>query len=90
MESTAYHVVAEAITNTVKHAGAGTIGVGLHRRDGMLHVEVTDDGVGGASPGGGTGLRGLSDRVEALGGHLVVESPDQAGTRLRAEIPCAS
>jgi signal transduction histidine kinase len=57
---------------------------------GHLHVEVRDDGAGGANTGGGSGLRGLRDRVEALGGTLSVDSPPGRGTRLIAEIPCAS
>ncbi|WP_433800160.1 sensor histidine kinase [Actinomycetospora sp. CA-084318] len=90
VEGTAFHVVAEAITNTVKHAGAAGLEVGLHRADGVLRVSVHDDGSGGAAPAGGTGLRGLRDRVEALGGRLTVESPDERGTTLVAEIPCGS
>ena len=88
VEGTAYHVVAEAITNTVKHASAGSLEVGLHRRGGLLRVSVRDDGVGGAAAGGGTGLGGLTDRVEALGGRLVVDSPAGRGTLLTAELPC--
>ncbi|MDL5155747.1 sensor histidine kinase [Actinomycetospora termitidis] len=90
VEGTAFHVVAEAITNTVKHAGATALAVGLQRDGGMLRVSVRDDGCGGAVPSGGTGLRGLRDRVEALGGRLVVESPGSGGTTLTAEIPCVS
>jgi signal transduction histidine kinase len=90
VEGTAFHVVAEAITNTVKHAGAAGLEVGLHRADGVLRVSVHDDGCGGAAPAGGTGLRGLRDRVEALGGRLTVHSPDERGTTLVAEIPCGS
>jgi signal transduction histidine kinase len=54
----------------------------------MLMIEVVDDGIGGAAPGGGSGLRGLTDRVEALGGLLTISSPPGRGTTLRAEIPC--
>lgn len=90
VEGTAFHVVAEAITNTVKHAGASVLEVGLHRADGALRVTVHDDGCGGAAPAGGTGLRGLRDRVEALGGRLAVDSTDGRGTTLVAEIPCGS
>ena len=90
VEGTAYHVVAESITNTVKHAAASSLVVGLHHRDGILTVSVHDDGYGGAVASGGTGLRGLRDRVEALGGHFVVDSPDDGGTTVVAEIPCVS
>ncbi|MEJ2868966.1 ATP-binding protein [Actinomycetospora sp. OC33-EN08] len=90
VEGTAFHVVAEAITNTVKHAGATRLEVRLHRRASELRVSVHDDGCGGAAATGGTGLRGLADRVEALGGRLAVESPDGVGTTLVAEVPCAS
>ena len=58
------------------------------REDASLVVAVADDGIGGASPGGGSGLRGLADRLEALGGRLEVSSPPRAGTRIKADIPC--
>ncbi|NMO93567.1 ATP-binding protein [Actinomycetospora sp. TBRC 11914] len=90
VEGTAYHVVAESITNTVKHAVASSLVVGLHHRTGVLTVSVHDDGCGGAVASGGTGLRGLRDRVEALGGRFAVDSPDEGGTTVVAEIPCAS
>ena len=63
--------------------------MGVERSNGHAWIEVRDDGVGGAAAEGGSGLRGLADRVEALGGRLVVDSPAGAGTTLRAEIPCA-
>jgi signal transduction histidine kinase len=66
------------------------VAVALARRDGALHIEVRDDGVGGASADGGSGLRGIADRVEALGGRLWTESGPSAGTRVCAELPCAS
>ena len=64
--------------------------VEAHRHNGVLTVEIDDDGVGGASAQNGSGLRGLADRVEALGGRLVIDSPAGGGTRIVAEIPCAS
>ena len=89
VETTAYYVIAEATTNAAKHARAGQVRVSVRAGDDTVLVEVTDDGRGGARGDGGTGLRGLKDRVEAVGGRLVVESPDGEGTSIRAEIPCA-
>jgi signal transduction histidine kinase len=89
VETAAYFVAAEALTNAAKHAGATRIGVHLARENGVLVVEVTDDGRGGADPSG-SGLTGLRHRVEALDGKLTVVSPSGAGTTLRAELPCAS
>jgi signal transduction histidine kinase len=88
-EVAAYYVVAESLTNTAKHAYASSAAVEVRHADGRLLVEVVDDGVGGADTRGGSGLRGLADRVEALGGRLRVWSPAEGGTRVRAEIPCA-
>ena len=62
--------------------------VSAHSADRLLIVRVADDGIGGAAPGGGSGLRGLADRVEALGGTFIVSSPDGKGTVVRAELPC--
>ena len=90
VEATAYFVACEALTNAVKHAGASKVEVTARRRNGLLVVEVEDDGVGGADVEGGSGLRGLADRVEALGGRLRIESPAGRGTRVVGEIPCAS
>ena len=90
VEGTAYSVIAEALTNAVKHSAASTLTVLIRRDDGRLRIEITDDGVGGARPSGGTGLRGMSDRVQALGGTLVIDSPPGAGTRVRVEMACAS
>ena len=90
VEGTAYAVIAEALTNAVKHSAASTITVTLRRDEAMLYIDVTDDGVGGARPVGGLGLRGMTDRVHALGGRLDIDSPVAAGTRVRAELPCAS
>ncbi|HEX4747505.1 MAG TPA: histidine kinase [Gaiellaceae bacterium] len=89
IEATAYFVACEALTNAVKHAGASRASIGARRENGLLVVEVADDGRGGADVDG-SGLRGLSDRVEARGGRLVVESSTGSGTRVRGEIPCAS
>jgi signal transduction histidine kinase len=88
-EVAAYYVVAESLTNTAKYARASSAAVDVRQVDGRLVVEVVDDGVGGADTRGGSGLRGLADRVEALGGRLRVWSPVGGGTRVRAEIPCA-
>ena len=88
VEAAAYYVVAEAITNVGKYAHASGATVSISRSNGAATVSVTDDGVGGADPAGGSGLRGLAARVEALNGHLDVDSPPGRGTRIRAEIPC--
>ena len=88
VEATAYFVVAEALTNATRHAAGKQLDVVAELRDGSLHVEVSDDGVGGADAGGGSGLRGLVDRVAAIGGELEIASPPGEGTVLRARIPC--
>jgi signal transduction histidine kinase len=90
VEATAYFVACEALTNVVKHAQASKVAVRAKRSDGLLVVEVTDDGVGGAAAQNGSGLRGLADRVEAHGGTLSIVSTAGSGTRVRGEIPCAS
>ena len=87
VEAAAYFVVAEALTNVAKYADASEARVQVSRSNGHAVVEVADDGVGGADPGRGSGLRGLADRVSALDGRLAVESPPGAGTVLRAVIP---
>jgi signal transduction histidine kinase len=87
IEAAAYFVVAEALTNVVKYAHASQATVSISRYNGSAIVEVADDGVGGADPGRGSGLRGLTDRVTALDGKMQIDSPAGAGTRLRAEIP---
>jgi signal transduction histidine kinase len=89
VESAAYFTVAEALTNVAKYAQASYARVQAHREDGELVVEVSDDGVGGADATRGSGLRGLEDRVGALGGSIEVESPPGGGTVLRARIPLA-
>lgn len=88
LEAAIYYFVAEAITNVAKYAHATEASVAIDRSNGFATVVVSDDGVGGARPGAGSGLVGLTDRVEALGGRLHVESPPGRGTRLSAEIPC--
>ena len=90
IEATAYFVACEALTNVVKHAGASKASIDARRANGLLVIEVADDGAGGAQQSGGSGLRGLTDRVEARGGRLVVESVPGSGTRVRGELPCAS
>jgi signal transduction histidine kinase len=86
VEAAAYYVVAEAMANAQKHAGASRVCVNAADEEGMLLIEVVDDGAGGADPEGG-GLRGLVDRVEALDGTLEVDSPAGGGTRVRARFP---
>jgi signal transduction histidine kinase len=88
VEAAAYYVVAESVTNTVKYASAGRLRVAVERREGEVVVTVTDDGLGGADPAGGSGLRGLADRVEALDGRLHVESKPGEGTTVTAVLPC--
>src|SRR3954470_7137043 len=87
IEAAAYYVVAEALTNVVRYAGAPEARVTVERLNGQLRVEVADGGCGGADPKSGSGLRGLADRVEALGGRLDVRSPAGEGTTVRAELP---
>jgi len=82
-----YFVCAEALTNVAKHAAAAHVAVAVTSSEGRVRVEIADDGVGGADPGRGSGLRGLADRVETFGGTLQVESTAGHGTRLAAEIP---
>lgn len=90
IEEAVYYVVSEALTNVVKHAHATHACVRVDRLDGMALTRVSDDGAGGADATRGSGIRGLRDRVEALGGHLSVVSPRDGGTVLEAQIPCAS
>jgi signal transduction histidine kinase len=89
IEVASYYVVAESLTNVGKYAQASEATVDVSRSKGFLLVEITDNGVGGADTERGSGLRGLADRVEALGGRLRVWSPAGGGTRVQAEIPCA-
>lgn len=88
VEVAAYFAVSEALVNVAKYSRAREATVRAERLNGHLLVEVTDDGIGGADPGRGTGLRGLSDRVAALDGRVEVRSPPGAGTCVRVELPC--
>jgi len=88
VEVAAYYVVAEAMTNVAKYAHATHATVSVSRTNGLATVTVADDGIGGADPGEGTGLRGLADRLAALDGRLDVESSVAGGTRVTGEIPC--
>ena len=86
VEHAAYLVCSEALTNVAKHARASEVDLRIEAIGGLLRLEVSDDGRGGADVGG-TGLRGISARVEELAGHLVLDSPPGRGTRLAVEIP---
>jgi signal transduction histidine kinase len=88
VELAAYFVVSEALTNVAKYAAANRATVRVGRDDGSVLVEVSDDGVGGADPAHGSGLRGLGDRLSALGGKLEVDSRTGTGTTVKASIPC--
>ena len=90
VESTAYFVASEALAHVAKYAQASSATVGAERLNGHLVLVVSDDGVGGADPGAGSGLSGLADRVSALSGELTVESPAGAGTRVRVAIPLSA
>ncbi len=87
VEATAYFVISEALANVAKYAAATRVSVGAECRGSMLHVEVGDDGVGGADGARGTGIRGLRDRAAAVGGTLTVASPSGQGTLVVAELP---
>ena len=86
-EVAAYYVVSEALANAAKHAQASFAHVQARAMDGRLRLSVHDDGIGGATPGAGSGLIGLTDRVEALGGTVSVDSPAGQGTTLRVDLP---
>jgi signal transduction histidine kinase len=88
VEATAYFVISEALANITKHASATHAGVTVERHGAVLHVEVCDDGCGGAEPSPGSGLAGLEDRVAAVGGVLGVESSPGSGTVVRVDLPC--
>ena len=87
VEAAAYYLVAEALTNVARYAHASTARVEVGLVEGALEVLVADDGVGGVDPEAGSGLRGLDDRVAAVGGTLEIDSPVGGGTTLRARIP---
>jgi signal transduction histidine kinase len=89
LEVAAYYLVSESLTNVARHANASSGSIDVSRRDASMVVEIVDNGVGGADTERGSGLRGLADRVETLGGRLRIWSPAGGGTRVRAEIPCA-
>lgn len=84
---TAYFIIAEALTNAVKHSGATSIGLTIHQDGDRLSIRIEDNGVGGASLNGGTGLQGLAERVDVLGGSFALESAPQNGTTLLVELP---
>jgi signal transduction histidine kinase len=87
VEVAVYYVVSEALTNTAKHAHASAVHVVVEARDGVLELSIRDDGSGGADPTRGSGLIGLTDRVDALGGTIEVESPVGQGTTLLITLP---
>jgi signal transduction histidine kinase len=87
VEVGAYYVVSEALTNAAKHARASEVEVRAQSRDGVLELGIDDDGVGGADPSRGSGLTGLADRIEALGGTIAIASRPGEGTSLRVELP---
>ena len=87
VEATGYFVVSESLTNATKHADARQVRISVSDQNSRLSVEIVDDGVGGATLESGTGLRGLLDRIEGLGGRLLVLSPPDRGTTVRAELP---
>jgi signal transduction histidine kinase len=89
IETAAYFMVSEALTNAAKHSHGSEVRVFASYRGQRLTIEIGDDGIGSATPTGGSGLRGLADRIEALGGRFTISSPPGRGTTLRAEIPCA-
>jgi signal transduction histidine kinase len=90
VEAVAYFVVSEALSNVAKHAHASQVEIAVRRADEVLRVEIRDDGVGGADPAGGTGLRGLAQRVSSVDGTLQVSSPAGGPTVIVAELPCES
>jgi signal transduction histidine kinase len=88
VESAAYFAVAEALANAVKHAGARAVEIRMRHNDGVLRIAVTDDGVGGADPANGTGLRGVERRLGAFDGILAINSPPGGPTMVIIEVPC--
>jgi signal transduction histidine kinase len=90
VEAAAYYIASEALTNVAKHAHATVVQLAAAHDDDVLTLEVRDDGVGGVDPGQGSGILGLTDRVEALGGTITITSPPRAGTRLAVRLPAAT
>jgi signal transduction histidine kinase len=88
VQSAGYFILAEALTNAVKHSRARELAVRAWQDGDQLRIEVADDGIGGATLGLGSGLSGLVDRLDALGGHLRIDSPPGEGTLVAAELPC--
>jgi signal transduction histidine kinase len=87
IEVAAYYVVSEALTNATKHARASVVAIAVEQREDCLHLSIRDDGIGGADPTRGSGLIGLRDRAEALGGSIEVSSPAGRGTQLLVQLP---
>jgi signal transduction histidine kinase len=87
IETATYFAICEALTNAAKHSHASEVRISVSYVDLLLIAEVIDDGIGGAAAGSGSGLRGLTDRVQALGGRLILTSPPRRGTTVRIEIP---
>ena len=90
VEVTTYFLIAESLTNAVKHAQASRVKVDVKVTDGRAVIDISDDGIGGANATAGSGLHGLADRVDAFEGRLAVTSRDGAGTHVHAELPCAA
>jgi signal transduction histidine kinase len=90
LEAAAYFIASEGLTNAVKHSAARQVTLSAERLNGKLAISISDDGIGGAAPNGGTGLRGLADRAAAHGGTLAIQSEPDRGTVLTAELPCES
>jgi len=89
-EVTTYFVISEALTNATKHSHASSVQVTVESIDGCVRLSIDDDGIGGADPARGSGLVGLRDRVEAVGGTFTVQSPSGGGTHITAELPLAT
>jgi signal transduction histidine kinase len=87
IEVAAYYVVSELLTNAAKHAHASVVHAAVEHANGTLYISIRDDGIGGADPAKGSGLVGLRDRVEAVGGTIAVESPAGAGTTVLVSLP---
>ncbi|HTA06520.1 MAG TPA: ATP-binding protein, partial [Solirubrobacteraceae bacterium] len=88
VEVATYYAVSETLTNAIKHSRASVITIAIESTEACVRAAVQDDGIGGAAIGDGTGLSGLVDRIDALGGTLAVSSPTAGGTRIEIELPC--